>query len=114
MNYGQRLKAARAYAGLSQAALAESAKVSQANISKLEIGDATGSEYTVQFANVCRVSPTWLATGNGEMTAYETYTKFQNQVLKVMQDMDAETQYKLVQISHTLAEPHKDNGTGQQ
>lgn len=61
MIYGERLKAARLHAKLSQAELAELAKVSQANISKLEKGDATGSEYTVQFATACNICPIWLA-----------------------------------------------------
>ncbi len=69
MKYGERLKKAREYAGLSQAALVLKMKgaVSQQNISKLELGEATGSEFTVQFAAACGVNPYWLATGEGEM-----------------------------------------------
>lgn len=111
-----RLKTARKYAQLSQVELASKLKglMTQQNISLLENGTTNGTEYIVQLAMCCHVSPTWLATGEGEMTNFETYTRFQTQVLKAMQEMDAETQYKLVQISHTLAEPHKDNGTDQQ
>lgn len=68
MKYGQRLKLAREYAGLSQAQLGDKVGVSQANVSKLEIGDGTGSEYTVQLATACGVRPEWLATEQGEMT----------------------------------------------
>ena len=67
MSYGTRLKTARKHASLSQALLAERVKVSQANISKLELGDATGSEFTAQIAEVCGVNPHWLATGEGQM-----------------------------------------------
>lgn len=114
MNYGERLKKARLHAKLSQAELAERAKVSQANISKLENGDATGSEYTVQLAVACNVCPIWLATGEGDMiNYYQTRDKTETLVLQVMQEMDAATKYQLLKISHTLAEPKKDNGTQQ-
>lgn len=68
MKYGQRLKEARTYAGLSQTELAEKAGVgSQVNISKLERGDAEGSEFTVHYATACGVRPEWLAMEQGEM-----------------------------------------------
>lgn len=68
MNYGERLKISREFANITQKQLAEASGVSQANISKLEIGDATGSEFTVQFAITCGVRPEWLALGTGEMS----------------------------------------------
>lgn len=60
---------ARKYAGLTQQQLAD--KVgginTQANISYLENSDATGSEFTVQFAHACGVRALWLAEEQGEM-----------------------------------------------
>lgn len=113
MNLAARLKQARKYAKLSQVELAEKLKglMTQQNISLLENGTTSGTEYIVQLAIACHVSPTWLATGDGEMTAYQTYDRFEKQVLKVMQEMDEATKYKLVQIGRALAEPEKDNGT---
>ena len=114
MNFGKRLKAARQYRGLSQAALAEAVKISQANISKLEIGEATGSEYVVQLALVCGVSPEWLATGAGKMQTVDIpyENSIEAQVFKVMQPMDETTKYQYLKIGATLAEPNeKPNGT---
>lgn len=113
MTLASRLKQARKYAKLSQVELAEKLKglMTQQNISLLESGTTGGTEYIVQLALACHVSPTWLATGDGEMTAYQTYDRFEKQVLKVMQEMDEATKYKLVQIGRALAEPEKDNGT---
>lgn len=69
MLYGQRLKAARLYSGLTQAVLADRSGCKQTNVSKLELGLARGSDYTVQFALACGVSPAWLASeGNEPMT----------------------------------------------
>ena len=67
--YGERIKAARDYAKLTQPQLAEKldGKITQQGISYLESGDAYGSEFTVQIANVCGVDSTWLATGEGDM-----------------------------------------------
>lgn len=68
MKYGERLKAARSHAGLSQAELAARAEVgTQENISKLERFDAEGSEFTVHYALACGVRPAWLAMEEGEM-----------------------------------------------
>lgn len=68
MKYGERLKAARLHAKLTQSGLAAAAGVGgQRNVSKLETSDADGSEFTVQYAIACGVSPYWLATGAGEM-----------------------------------------------
>lgn len=88
MKFGERLKTARIYAKLSQEKLGEMTGNTQANISKLEKGDATGSESTVQFAIACGVRPEWLATGTGEMTdgLYVESEKIKKAVL-LMQDL---------------------------
>lgn len=69
MKYGDRLKKARTYAGLTQAGLADAigGACSQENISKLERGNATGSEFTPLFADACGINHFWLATGKEEM-----------------------------------------------
>lgn len=69
MKYGERLKKARTFADLTQKELVErmGGVVSQQNISLLESGDATGSEFTVQIATACGVRPEWLAMEQGEM-----------------------------------------------
>jgi transcriptional regulator with XRE-family HTH domain len=68
MTYGERLRAARNYAGLSQQQLAEKAGCSQPNVTGLENSKtAVGSEYTVQFAKACGVRSEWLAMEQGDM-----------------------------------------------
>lgn len=68
MKYGERLKAARAYAKFTQAELALRASVgTQEGVSKLERTNAEGSEFTVQYATACGVRPEWLAMEEGEM-----------------------------------------------
>lgn len=74
MGYGQRLKAAREAAGLTQAQLAEKAGVSQPTISQLENSETTdGSIYTAQFAHHCGVSAIWLADEIGNMVPTGIY-----------------------------------------
>lgn len=66
--YGDRLKAARQHAGLSQVELSKLTGIAQSTISTAErIG--RGSTDTTLFAKVCRVDSHWLATGEGSMTA---------------------------------------------
>lgn len=69
MSIGLRLKAARKHAGLSQKELVHKLNglMSQQNISQLESGVNKGTEFVVQLAMACMVSPEWLATGNGLM-----------------------------------------------
>lgn len=88
MNYGQRLKEARLKANFSQKTLAEMVGMSQANISKLEIGDASGSEFTVQFAVACGVRSEWLAMELGEMTdGLYVHNEDIKRAVLLMQDM---------------------------
>jgi len=89
MKYGERLRAAREHAKLSQSALAAKAEVgTQENVSKLERGEAEGSEFTVQYARACGVRPEWLALEDGSMGATELG---QDQriitALKIMQEL---------------------------
>lgn len=95
MRYGERLRKAREYAGCTQAQLAERVSelggdltISQSTISQLEKGDATGSEFTVQFAISCGVKPQWLAVGSGPMIdTYRTDHRIAH-VVMVMENMD--------------------------
>lgn len=69
---GQRVKAARKYAGLTQVQLAEKAKMDQTTISKLEKGHNAKSAFCVRIAVACGVSPVWLETGQGDMRSKES------------------------------------------
>ena len=64
---GERIKAARQYASLTQKQLADAAKVEQPLISQLERGKTQKTAYLTHIAKACRVSAQWLATGEGEM-----------------------------------------------
>jgi len=68
VRYGERLRTARKAAKLSQEQLAAKTghACTQANISKLESGEATGSEYTAHLARALSVDAYWLATGKGD------------------------------------------------
>lgn len=89
MKYGERLKLARTHAKLSQAELADRAKVgSQVNVSKLERSEAEGSEFTVQYAMACGVRPEWLAMESGEMIdGLYVHDERMKRALLLMQEM---------------------------
>lgn len=71
MRYGERLRLARKTAmgeKISQAKLAELARVEQSLISQLETSPtATGSQYTNRLAKALGISADWLADEEGEM-----------------------------------------------
>lgn len=76
MNFNERLKKAREYAGLTQKELVDRLGtkpdgrplMSQANLAKLEKNpNAQGSIYTVFIAKVCGVNAEWLSNEIGEM-----------------------------------------------
>lgn len=85
--YGERIKAARGHAKLTQPQLSEKlgGKITQQGISYLEGGDAYGSEFTVQIANICNVDSTWLATGIGSMLANNTSSE-EREVLNAIKE----------------------------
>lgn len=104
MKFGERLRKAREYAGLSQAQLAEHIGISQPAISQLEKGDGTGSEFTVQFAVRCGVRPEWLATGELPMVnAFPTDRRIAH-VIAVMEQMDDYVRDEAVKEVDHLAE----------
>lgn len=67
MSIGTRVRQARQHAGLSQGDLAIAIGVRQASISELETRPAASSKHLVKIAQLCGVSPVWLATGEGKM-----------------------------------------------
>lgn len=65
----ERLKQARQHAGLTQDELAEKSGVTQASISKIELGKnkSENTTFGVQLAVACGVRCEWLVLGQGEM-----------------------------------------------
>lgn len=121
MKYGERLKAARKFANMTQIELADKigGGITQAGISYLENGDATGSEFTVQFAIACCVSPIWLALEQGDMTdsTDDLLNALSDQqirsVVLMMLQMDNYQKSAVFATSNALAQPQKirSNGT---
>lgn len=93
MKYGERLhKARKTIAGLTQAELAGRIDhvCTQENISKLERSDASGSEFTVQFAHACGVNAIWLATGEGSpLSVEQPRARYGNEAPSVRDLLDA-------------------------
>lgn len=107
MRYGERLRAARRYAGFTQAELAVEigGVCTQANISGLEKSlTANGSEFTAQFADACKVNPIWLATGKGEMHDFQISDAVL-QVTRRMQTLSEREQYRVVRMIEAYLEP---------
>ena len=67
MEYKDRIKKARAHAGLTQGQLADAVGVKQASISDLETGKSQSSSYSASIAKICGVDALWLEKGRGEM-----------------------------------------------
>lgn len=67
MTLGERLKAAREYAGLTQEELGVKACCGQGVVSKIERGDQDKTAYVVKLATACGVRPEWLDDESGEM-----------------------------------------------
>lgn len=72
MEFKDRLKAARKHAGLNQTELASRSGMTQTSISDLERGKSQSSSFVAQIAQVCGVSPMWLASGEGSMLPQKT------------------------------------------
>lgn len=67
MTIGERVKKARMYARLSQAELGKRVGVTQQALGRLENNQADTTRALALIAVECKVSPRWLATGQGDM-----------------------------------------------
>lgn len=72
MEYKDRIKIARAHAGLTQGQLADAVGVKQASISDLETGKSQSSSYSASIAKACGVDALWLEKGQGAMVNKKT------------------------------------------
>lgn len=68
----ERLKFAREKLNLTQQEVADRAGMSQPTYYKIESGKSQRTTYLNELANVLKVTPNWLATGQGEMTALQS------------------------------------------
>lgn len=66
--FKDRLREARKNAKMTQVELAKAVNTTQGSISDLESGRNKSTTMLAQIANTLKVSPTWLATGQGQMT----------------------------------------------
>ena len=111
-NLGRRLRAARLYAGLTQADLAEKAGVAQSAVSRIEREEAETTGFVVLFAKICGVRAEWLALNDGEMlNSSKKYDKKIEAVMLLMEDMPEYKKDILVSTSTAFAEHLKQNRT---
>lgn len=75
--FGTRLKEVRTERGLSQEELAKAANVSQSTVAGIETGKYTNSKHAVALAQVLGVSPGWLITGIGDLSAAPSEASFE-------------------------------------
>lgn len=114
-NLADRLKSARKKAKLTQKELSERADVTQQVISFLENGKSKDSRFLVNIALALKVSPTWLAKGEGEMKpdnlsiAEEraTYTQFEKQLIEITNDLNDEQMDDLIALAQHMATKNK-------
>jgi transcriptional regulator with XRE-family HTH domain len=71
MSIGQRIRAARKNAKLTQAELAAKVGMKQGSLSELETGESTGTTLVASIAAALGVSALWLETGKGVPNAIE-------------------------------------------
>lgn len=116
MRYGERLKAARTHAELTQAELAERCGIAQPTISELEATDG-GSAYTTRLARACGVSPDWLADEIGEMQPSGIFVTDQkliaaHKVMEALPEYGKDAAIKAIVETAELIERARANGDG--
>lgn len=78
MELKDRLKSARKEQKLTQVEVSKAVGITQASYSELERGLVKSTSKIVEIANLFKVNPTWLATGQGEMIAPFDPTKLKD------------------------------------
>lgn len=86
MELKERLKSSRKHAGLTQAQVADTVGLTQATYSQLERGIVKSTSKIVEIANLLKVNPTWLATGEGSMGNKPTIDELRNEIAKIEQN----------------------------
>lgn len=84
----ERLKYAREQRNLTQQEIAKLANMSQPAYYKVESGKTTRTTYLNELANVLKLNPNWLATGQGEMTAKPTIAELQAKINEMQGKVD--------------------------
>lgn len=79
-----RLKLARKNAKLTQSAIAERVGISQPTYQALESGKVEKTAFLLQIASTLKVSATWLATGQGQMTTKPTIEALKSKADEIM------------------------------
>lgn len=96
---GQRVKACREEAGLSQRAVAAKIGITQGALSQLENDRYPSTSYVAQLAKLFGVSPLWLATGQGRKTDAE----LTDEALEVARNFMRLSRDKQQEIRHYMA-----------
>lgn len=89
MSLAERLKQRRDELGYTQAQVAQMAGLAQPSYGDLENGKTKSSRKLVQIAHALKVSPDWLATGEGNTSPEGGNADFSNKTIAVWQDGDA-------------------------
>ena len=107
----ERLKQARQHAGLTQDELAEKSGVTQASISKIELGKnkSENTTFGVQLAVACGVRCEWLVLGMGEML--EGLKPDEAALLEKYRGSDATGKTAIQRVAESLA--HYDAGASE-
>lgn len=92
MELKERLKSSRKHAGLTQAQVADTVGLTQATYSQLERGIVKSTSKIVEIANLLKVNPTWLATGEGSMENKPTIDELRNEIAKIEQNSKKDLQ----------------------
>lgn len=106
MALGQRLKAARKHARLTQNELADRSRVSQKTISKIERGDQASSTAVVRLAAACGVRAEWLSDDSGPMMLRPEAVA-QTRATYGVDDLTAEA-IEIARRWQRLARPHRE------
>jgi transcriptional regulator with XRE-family HTH domain len=99
----ERLKQARQYAGLTQEELSAKSGVTQASISKIELGKnkSENTTFGVQLAVACRVRCEWLVLAMGEML--DGLKPDEAALLEKYRDSDATGKTAIQRVAESLA-----------
>jgi len=105
MKLNERVITAREHAGLTQAKLANLAKLSQQAIQKLESGKSNSSRRLTQVALACGVRPEWLASGTPPMYLSDNQTTLATKTAYRIAHLEAEKYFPDVLHAIEITQP---------
>jgi transcriptional regulator with XRE-family HTH domain len=104
-----KIRAIRGKLGINQGEFARRIGLTQAALSRIEVGKSNLTEQNIKLICVTfNVNEQWLRTGEGEM--FGALSPYETELLELYRQLSEETQDFILELTRTLLKRHREKG----